>query len=173
MPRISLSESGCGDKVLQRRWLLGRPADGASPRRILDKGKPRGLYYLPGPPVLPGGRERLAMPVQSCLRRDETIQYRGPRPVEFQGEKYDFYVTNARLIWHQRKGADSRREAWVAAAKEQVTDVAYEERGFFSRKAFCRVVMGGREIIFAGKPAIIREIFAEMQPHVLARGEEK
>lgn len=35
------------------------------------------------------------MPIEDFLRPRETIEYRGPEPVEYQGDKYDFYITNA------------------------------------------------------------------------------
>lgn len=106
------------------------------------------------------------MALQDFLRPGEIIQYRSPTPVEYQGDKYDFYVTNARLMWHTRKGLIFKKDSFVAAVKEHVTEIRYEEKGLILKKAFIKVLMRDRTLEFAGSPSTIRAIYSEMQPYM-------
>lgn len=106
------------------------------------------------------------MALEDFLRPDETIQYRSLTAVEYQGDSYDFYITNARLIWHKRKGLVFKKDKFVAAVKEHVTEIRYEEKGLVRKKAFITVVMGNKEHPFTGSIPNMRAIYSEMQPYM-------
>lgn len=105
------------------------------------------------------------MALEDFLRPSESIQYRSPGLVEYQGEKYDFYISNARLMWHRRKGLIFKKDAFVAAALESVREISYKEKGTFSKKATITFEMKeGIKRQITGSPASIRAIYSEIQP---------
>lgn len=108
------------------------------------------------------------MALEDFLRPSESIQYRSPTPVEYQGEKYYFYITDARLLWYRRKGLIFKKDAFVAAALESVREITYKEKGLFSKKATIRFDMKeGNKREFVGKPSSIRAIYSEIQPFLM------
>jgi len=112
------------------------------------------------------------MVLEGFLQPNETTQYHAPTRVEYQGEEgFDFYITNSRLIWHRTKGRVFKKEALIAAVKENIREVKYEERGLISKKASIKLMTKdekSREII--GSRSTIRAIYSEMQAYMTEPG---
>ena len=107
------------------------------------------------------------MPLTDFLRPNETILYQSPKSVDYQGQKYDFYVTNARLLWHNRKGLIFKKDNFVAAMKDYISAIAYKEKGIISKKAFIEIeTTEGKKIEFSSSPPTIKAIYSEMQPYM-------
>ena len=103
------------------------------------------------------------MAFEDFLLPDEIIQYRSPKPVEYEGELYNFYVTNDRLIWYKTKGLFFRKDSLVAVARKNVTEIKYDEEGLITKTAFLRIGMKGKTAEINGSPATIRAIYKELQ----------
>lgn len=105
------------------------------------------------------------MALQDFLRPSESIQYRSPSKVNYQGENYFFYITDSRLIWHIRKGRIFKKDAFVAAPLESVGEISYKEKGLFRKEATISFNMSNeKKIELSGKPKSIRAIYQEIQP---------
>lgn len=105
------------------------------------------------------------MALEDFLRPSESIQYRSADPVEYQGERYDFYISSARLMWHRRTGFLFKKDAFVAAALGSVREISYKETGTFVKKAVITFEMKeGLKRQITGTPASVRAIYSEIQP---------
>ena len=108
------------------------------------------------------------MALEDFLQPSESIQYRSSEEIEYQGEKYYFYITNVRLMWHKRKGRIFKKDAFVAAALESVREISYKETGLINKKATIKIDMKeGTSRSFTSKPASIRAIYSEIQPFLM------
>jgi HJR/Mrr/RecB family endonuclease len=103
----------------------------------------------------------MEMALEDFLRLGEVIEYRGSGPVEHQGEKYDFYLTNARLLWHRH--AFLKRDALVAEDKQQVRAISYSE---VKGPAFIRGVLTietpDKKLEFVGPSHVMQGIYARI-----------
>lgn len=103
------------------------------------------------------------MALEDFLAPGENVRYRSPQPVEFQGDRYNFYITDRRLIWHMQTGLIFKKDKIVAQVLENVTEIKYLEKGIISKKGIIEVQLGDRKHEFSGPIGAIRAIYSEMQ----------
>lgn len=103
------------------------------------------------------------MPLEDFLAPGENIRYSSPGPVEYQGDFYDFYITDRRLLWHKRTGMVFKKDKFVAEIIENVRGTNYEEKGIIGKKGIIKIQMGDRRLEFSGSPKSIRAIYSQMQ----------
>lgn len=116
------------------------------------------------------------MALKDFLHPDEVIQYRGSGLVEYQGKKYGFYITDARLILHKRR--TFKKDAFIAEDKSQFStmnysDIVYSEKGIFSPKGFITIKMPNKTIDLIGSASIMREIHSAMPSYIPELREER
>jgi len=97
------------------------------------------------------------------LAPGENVRYASPEPVEYQGDFYDFYITDRRLLWHKRTGLIFKKDKFVAEVIENVSGISYEEKGIISKKGIIKIQMGDRKLEFSGSLKSIRAIYSQMQ----------
>lgn len=117
------------------------------------------------------------MPVEDFLAPGENIRYSSPRPVNYNGEPYDFYITNRRLLWHKRTGLVFKKDKINAEVIEDVKTVQYFEKGIARKKGILKVAMGDRTmedrpLVFSGSVDTVRAIYSNVQA-LMKYGEKK
>lgn len=103
------------------------------------------------------------MPIEKVLAPGENIRYKSPKPVDFQGDKYYFYITDRRLIWHKETGAIFKKDNFVSVVIENVKEIKYSEKGLLSKKGIIEIIMKDRKYEFSGPVDTIIAIYNEMQ----------
>jgi hypothetical protein len=101
--------------------------------------------------------------VEVFLAPGENIRYRSPAPVEYQGDSYDFYITDRRLMWHKRTGLVFKKDKFTTEVLENVTAIKYSEKGIINKKGLIEVHLGDRTLPFQGQLATIRAIYSHVQ----------
>ena len=104
--------------------------------------------------------------LEDFLAPGENIRYRSPEPVEFEGDRYDFYITDRRLIWHKRAGLIFKKDKIVAQPLDQVTGIRYQEKGILRKKGIIEIWFNDRKHEFSGPISGIRAIYSEMQAYM-------
>jgi hypothetical protein len=107
------------------------------------------------------------VPFQDFLTPDEVVRFRSPSPIEYQGDLYDFYISNKRLIWHKRSGLIFKKDNFVCEMLENVKSIKFKEEGIFNKKGIIHVIMGDRKLSFAGNLSAMRAIFNETQSLIM------
>lgn len=103
------------------------------------------------------------MPLRDFLSPDETIKFRSPTMIDYQGDDYNFYITNRRLIWHRQKGLIFRKDNFVCEMLDNVNAISYKEEGLIIKNATIKVNIGNRQLPFTGSRDSMRAIYNEMQ----------
>lgn len=106
------------------------------------------------------------MPLEDFLAPGESIHYRSPTKVEYQGDLYGFYITDRRLIWHKREGLVLKKDKFVSEVLENVEGIKYYEKGVISKKGFIEIQMKNKKLTFSGPVQAIRAIYSEMQAYM-------
>ena len=70
------------------------------------------------------------MPLEDFLAPGENIRFRSPEPVEYQGDLYDFYITDRRLIWHKRVGLIFKSDKLVTKNIGDIEGIKYERKRY-------------------------------------------
>jgi len=113
------------------------------------------------------------MPLQDFLSPGETIRFSSSTMVNYQGKRYNFYITNRRLMWHRIEGMVFKKDDFVCEAIENVTNIAYKEIGLLSKKGVIKIAIGGRNLEFSGSVPTIRAIYGEAQSLILSPEEAR
>jgi hypothetical protein len=107
------------------------------------------------------------MPLADFLVPGENIRYKSPVSVEYQGDLYDFYITDKRLIWYKQKGLIFKRDNIVTEVIEAIKGIKFSEKGIIRKKGFIKIQTGERTLEFSGPLSTIRQIYTEMQVFML------
>jgi len=103
------------------------------------------------------------MGLQDFITPDETIKYRSPTPVEYQGDYYGFLITSKRLIWYKQSGLIFKKDNFVCELLENVKSISFKEEGIINKRGIVRIVMGDRNLLFSGSLSAMRAIYNEAQ----------
>lgn len=101
--------------------------------------------------------------IENFIAPDETVHFRSPDMVDYQGNWYYFFITDRRLIWHATVGLIFKKNELVWEAFDKIKGVRYREEGILFKKAFIDVDMGTRTLSFTGKLPTIQAINTEIQ----------
>jgi hypothetical protein len=103
------------------------------------------------------------MPLTDFLIPGENISFSTYRPVEYQGVKYDLYVSNFRLMWHKRSGIIFRKEQLISENLSDIIEMQYYEKGLFVKTGAIKIVTSKKKIEFFGKREMMKAIYSELQ----------
>lgn len=106
------------------------------------------------------------MVLDDFLMPGETVCYLSPEPIEYQGDIYDFCITNTRLIWHKRTGLIFKSDKVVAEYIGAIDGMSYEERGILSKKGIIKIRTTGKKLEFSGSKDSVRAIYVTLQSHM-------
>ncbi|MBI2675863.1 MAG: hypothetical protein HYX24_05360 [Candidatus Aenigmarchaeota archaeon] len=103
------------------------------------------------------------MGLQDFISPDESIKFRSPTAIDYQGDSYDFLITNKRLIWYKRSGLIFKKDNFVCELLENVKSISFKEEGIINKKGIIRIAMGDRNLLFAGNLSAMRAVYNEAQ----------
>lgn len=106
------------------------------------------------------------MPLEDFLMPGENIRYRSPTPVEYQGDTYEFHITDRRLLWYKRAGLIFKSDKIITESIGDVVEIKYEERGILSKKGVIQIVTSRKPLAFSGSREAIRAIYSELQTYL-------
>jgi len=113
------------------------------------------------------------MTLKDFMAPGETIRFSSSTPVNYQGQQYNFYITNRRLIWHKLKGMVFKKDNFICEAIENVTNIEYKEMGLLTKKGVIKIAIGNRKLEFNGSVPTIRAIYGEAQSLILSPEEAR
>ena len=106
------------------------------------------------------------MALDDFLMPGENVCYLSPEPIEYQGDIYDFCITDRRLIWHKRTGIIFKSDKVVAEYIGDIDGMSYEERGILSKKGIIKIRMTRKKLEFSGSKDSIKAIYVKLQSHM-------
>jgi hypothetical protein len=106
------------------------------------------------------------MPLEDFLMPGESVRYSSPEPVEYQGGKYYFMITDRRVIWHRQKGLIFKKDNVISENISDIVDMVFNEKGIVSKKGIVNITTTRKKLEFSGKKESILEIYKELQQFI-------
>lgn len=103
------------------------------------------------------------MALKDFLQTDETIKYRSPNWVEFQGADYDLLVTDKRLIWYRQDGLIFKKDNFISEWLDNVKSVSFKEEGILNKRGTVILSASSGEKRFSGRLSVMRALLNEVQ----------
>jgi len=103
------------------------------------------------------------MALEDYLSPGENITFASPTLVEYQGDLYEFYITDRRLIWYIRKGLIFKSDRVITENIGNVQGISYKEEGIFRKRGVIVVETDVKKLEFSGSREAMRAIYSEMQ----------
>ena len=110
--------------------------------------------------------EVLNMPLEDFLVPGENIRFRSPSKVEYQGDTYDFCITDRRLIWHKRSGLIFKSDKVITESIGEIEGIKYEEKGMIYKKGVIQITTTRKRLEFSGPKDVMKAIYAELQSYI-------
>ncbi len=114
------------------------------------------------------------MPLEEYLFPKEAIKYTSTEGVHLEeGDptKYEFYITNMRLILYGRRGLLLKREHMISERLPDIEHISYRESGFIKRGQVL-IETTGKKLNISGKPHNLKAIYKELQKYIKPAEEE-
>jgi len=105
------------------------------------------------------------MALEDWLLPNENVRFNARKAVDYGGITYDFYLTNERVMLHNRKGVLIKKEAVIAERLEDITSMDYKEKGVIKKKGRLIISTNESKSEWEGKPAALKAIWHQMQHH--------
>jgi hypothetical protein len=102
------------------------------------------------------------MPLEDFLTADEHIRFSCPKPVEYQDERFGFFITTRRLIFHRSFGLFLKKDKIVSEDIDHITEIKYEEKGVFSIRSLIQIKTDKNSVEFNGSPDVMKPIYLEL-----------
>lgn len=100
------------------------------------------------------------MVLEDFLFPEEVVSYKSPSKVKYLGDKFDFYITNQRLIVFQ----GGRRDRLFAERFKDIGSLRYSERGRLLKEACITLETHEKyQMELSGKASDMRAIWLELQ----------
>lgn len=106
------------------------------------------------------------MPLEDFLMPGENVRYSSPEMVEYQGDAYEFCVTDRRLIWYKRTGLIFKSDKVVTENIGDVEGIRYEEKGMIRKKGIIKITTTRKTLEFSGFKDPMRAIYSELQSYM-------
>lgn len=106
------------------------------------------------------------MPLEDFLMPGENIRYRSPDMIEYQGDTYELYITDKRLLWYKRTGLIFKSDKVITENLGDVVEIRYMEKGMISKRGIIRIETTRKKLEFSGSREAIRAIYSELQTHL-------
>lgn len=103
------------------------------------------------------------MPLEDFLMPGENVRYSSQDMVEYQGGRYQFLVTDRRLLWHSREGLIFKKDKVISENLGDIVDMSFEEKGILSKKGFVKITTVRKKLEFSGTKKSIMSIYQELQ----------
>ena len=106
------------------------------------------------------------MPVEDFLLENEKILFNSPTKIEYQDGYYEFYLTDLRLVWYKRAGLLSKSDTIIAERIDDILEIKYEEKGFFTKKGAIHIITPRKTLDFASSIETIKAIYQQLQSFI-------
>jgi len=106
------------------------------------------------------------MPLEDFLMPGESIRYRSPEMVEYQGDTYEFCITDRRLIWYKRAGLIFKSDRVIAENIGDVEGIKFIEKGVLSKKGIIQITTARKKLEFSGPKNAMMAIYQELQTYM-------
>lgn len=103
------------------------------------------------------------MPLEDFLMPGESIRFSSPSLVEYQGGRYQFLITDRRLLWYVREGRIFKKDRVISENLGDIVDMSYREKGVLSKKGFIRITTTRKKLEFGSSRNTILPIYQELQ----------
>ena len=103
------------------------------------------------------------MPLEDFLMPGENVRFSSLEPIDYQGGKYNFLITDRRLLFHLNKGLLFKKDKVISENIGDVVDLTYDEKGRLSKKGFIKITTNRKKLEFGGKRDSIMAIYQELQ----------
>lgn len=104
------------------------------------------------------------MALHDWLMPNENMNYSAPDTIEYGGAELNFYITDQRIVLHNRKGLIFKKESIVTERLSEIVSMAYKEEGIlFMKKGVLQIHMSNKIMDFKGKPESIKVIWHNLQ----------
>jgi len=106
------------------------------------------------------------MPLEDFLIPGENVRYRSSKMVEYQGDLYEFCITDRRLIWYKRTGLIFKSDKIITENIGEVEGITYQEKGMLTKKGIITIVTTRKKLEFSGSRDSMRAIYSELQSYI-------
>ena len=106
------------------------------------------------------------MPLEDFLMPGENVRYSSPDRVEYQGGRYQFLITDRRLLWYVQEGLIFKKDRVISENIGDIVDISYREKGILSKKSFIKITTTRKKLEFSGSKNSILTIYQELQTFI-------
>ncbi len=87
--------------------------------------------------------------------------------VETLNDRFDFYITNQRIVLYRRRGVVFKKDRVIAERIEDVQTLNYDEKGIVKKKGVLRIeTMSKKMEPIEGKVSDMKAIWQELQKYI-------
>ena len=91
--------------------------------------------------------------------------------VKTLNDRFDFYVTDQRILLYRRRGVVFKKDRVVAERIEDIRTLHYNEKGIAKKKGILRIETISKNMEpLEGKVSDIKAIWQELQKHIKKEG---
>jgi hypothetical protein len=104
--------------------------------------------------------------LEDFLFPGETVIFQSGR-VKTLNDRFDFYVTDQRILLYRRRGVVFKKDRVVAERIEDIRTLHYNEKGIAKKKGVLRIETTSKKMEpLEGKVSDIKAIWQELQKHI-------
>mgnify|MGYP000026363953 CR=1 FL=1 len=96
----------------------------------------------------------------------ENVRYRSPVKVEYQGDFYEFCITDRRLIWYKRVGLIFKSDRVITESIGDVQGIKFIEKGILKKKGIIKITTTKKTLEFSGPRDAIIAVYKELQNYL-------
>lgn len=105
------------------------------------------------------------MVLEGFLFPGEVIIFQSGK-VETFNDRFDFYITDQRILLHRRRGVLFKRDRVIAERIEDIRTLYYDEKGLVKKKGLCIETVSKKMEPIEGKVPDIKAIWQELQKYI-------
>jgi hypothetical protein len=102
------------------------------------------------------------MPLEDFLMPGESVRYKSTEPVIHENSRYFVYVTDKRLLLHNRVGL-FKKDIVVSERLPDIQTMTFQETGILSKSGILTIVTPTKRMKFTGKSSNIKMLYSELQ----------
>jgi len=108
--------------------------------------------------------------LEEFLFPGETIIFQSGK-VETLNDRFDFYITDQRILLYRRRGVVFKKDRVVAERIEDIRTLQYDEKGILKKKGVLRIETVSKKMEpIEGKVSDIKAIWQELQKYIKKEG---
>ena len=110
------------------------------------------------------------MVLEDFLFPGEIVVFQSGR-VKTLNDRFDFYITDQRILLYRRRGVVLKKDRVIAERIEDIRTLHYDERGIVKKKGVLRIeTMSKKMEPIEGKVSDMKAIWQELQKYIKKEG---